>query len=637
MADDLDSLEDLFGDEPVKKARAVGKHRPKPKLQPQRKAAAKCSVASTQAVQTVHSALSDSREPLETGKPLKLSSDVLPNDKADLHAFVGKSVKENADVLVGSEAVADNLPHSNTECSNPPSEAVALDALNTENRGGSLGTQVSSSTNTHKADVPKNPGPSAEVDALAAGEPMVSSVDVHNDKDDRPGTEEMDVMDSINMTEFRTLPTESTCDLHLSEESMNLLEVPQLDSCTHMEGLPEIPAKLASRRAKTGNSITSAASDPHPQQQKTSTSSKENEAGRSLRPRKGKPNICELVDEDGDETIATGEFSEECPFSSAIDEENINSEQPQMENESQKKNLKRKSKKTENDKEKPPRKSKKAREASEQETHAKQKKFSHSTRRRRVDKNLLNIPEEEFDPRELSLRDLILLAEHRERQMKTDNAAAGAPETQKSAGNSTGLYNDEANNYGPDGDDDEGIPIAEDTTEYFNYQSRMEKTPRVRWSKQDTELFYEAVKQFGTDFSMIAQLFPGRSREQIRNKYKKEERQQPLMLREALTTRTKDLSYFEKVIEGLKQMRAKEEEDLDDSSYQGEDDDDNTKHEHVEEEESVDVVNDSSEAQNPPVKGEEKEKEKEEEVEVEAEEDEEEEDDLFWSQYKSDI
>lgn len=32
-----------------------------------------------------------------------------------------------------------------------------------------------------------------------------------------------------------------------------------------------------------------------------------------------------------------------------------------------------------------------------------------------------------------------------------------------------------------------------------------------------------------------------------------------------------DLSYFEKVIEGLKQMRAKEEEDLEDSSYQGED------------------------------------------------------------------
>lgn len=64
--------------------------------------------------------------------------------------------------------------------------------------------------------------------------------------------------------------------------------------------------------------------------------------------------------------------------------------------------------------------------------------------------------------------------------------------------------------------------------------------------------------------------------------------------------------------------------------------DDNAKHEHVEEEESGDVVNGSTEAQNPPAKGEE-EKEKEEEVEAEVEEAEEEEDDLFWSQYKSDI
>lgn len=34
-----------------------------------------------------------------------------------------------------------------------------------------------------------------------------------------------------------------------------------------------------------------------------------------------------------------------------------------------------------------------------------------------VDKNLLDIPEDEFNPREVSLRDLILLAEHREKQM----------------------------------------------------------------------------------------------------------------------------------------------------------------------------------------------------------------------------
>lgn len=90
------------------------------------------------------------------------------------------------------------------------------------------------------------------------------------------------------------------------------------------------------------------------------------------------------MDEEGDETLASGQLSEEHPFSSAIDEQNINSEQPQVENGSQKKNSKRKLKKTENDKEKPPRKSKKAKEAPEQETCTKPKKFSHSTRRRRI-------------------------------------------------------------------------------------------------------------------------------------------------------------------------------------------------------------------------------------------------------------
>lgn len=34
-----------------------------------------------------------------------------------------------------------------------------------------------------------------------------------------------------------------------------------------------------------------------------------------------------------------------------------------------------------------------------------------------MDKNLLDIPEEEFNPRELSFRNLILLAEYKEKQM----------------------------------------------------------------------------------------------------------------------------------------------------------------------------------------------------------------------------
>ncbi|XP_057804134.1 transcription factor TFIIIB component B'' isoform X2 [Salvia miltiorrhiza] len=681
MADDFDPFDDIFGDEPVKNARVVGKFRPKPKFQPQRKVSAKSSVATSLSVQTVHSAPLDSSEPIHTVKPLEQCSNVLPTDNA-----------KRAGQTIDSAPRELSQPIMNAELLEHGSDAVPNDK--------------SDSTNTCKvADVTKDSDVAAEVDALAAGERIVSSADVHDDIDGRGVIEGMD---SINMTELttkseqgtgkfqpgpnlqmqknmyepsnstsysldfqagslqpdsaennfiptsqnddavdlsspgftHTLPTESTSELPLDEESMNLKEVPQSDSFTHMEGLPEIPAKLASRRAKTRNSKTNAASDPNLHQQKPSTSSQENGTSRSLRPRKRDTSFCELVDEDGDETLASGENCEERPFSSAIDEENLNNEQPQVESESQKKNSKRKSKKTENDKDKPPRKNKKAKEASEQETRAKKKKFSHSTQRRRIlDKNLLNIPEEEFDPREVSFRDLILLAEHREKQMKTGQATA--PATHQSTGNSDynnepagQYYNDPAGQYN---NDEEDGPIAEDTTEYFNYQSRMEKTPRVRWSKQDTELFYEAVQQFGTDFSMIAQLFPGRSREQIRNKYKKEERQYPLRLREALTNRGKDLSYFGKVIENLNKIR--EQEELEDctSTEGGPDeeasdaDDDGGKHEHVEEEENGDAANNFTEVQTAAKPETEKE-----EVVVEEEENEEDEM-LLWSQYKSDM
>ncbi|KAG8373147.1 hypothetical protein BUALT_Bualt12G0140700 [Buddleja alternifolia] len=67
-------------------------------------------------------------------------------------------------------------------------------------------------------------------------------------------------------------------------------------------------------------------------------------------------------------------------------------------------------------------KQKKAKEASDQHADAKLKKFSHSSRRRRVDKVLLETPEDEIDYQKVPLRDLILLAEHKERQTKKQEA-----------------------------------------------------------------------------------------------------------------------------------------------------------------------------------------------------------------------
>lgn len=50
---------------------------------------------------------------------------------------------------------------------------------------------------------------------------------------------------------------------------------------------------------------------------------------------------------------------------------------------------------------------------------------------------------------------------------------------------------------GPDGDQaNEGIKLA---SSFFNYQSFMDKTPRGKWTKQDTELFYEVFVKSNLD------------------------------------------------------------------------------------------------------------------------------------------
>jgi hypothetical protein len=52
------------------------------------------------------------------------------------------------------------------------------------------------------------------------------------------------------------------------------------------------------------------------------------------------------------------------------------------------------------------------------------------------------------------------------------------------------------------------------------------KTTR-RWDAMETEEFYEAISQFGTDFEMIANILPGRTRNMVRSKFNKEEKVNP--------------------------------------------------------------------------------------------------------------
>ncbi|XP_011093303.1 transcription factor TFIIIB component B''-like isoform X1 [Sesamum indicum] len=677
MGIDLDPLDDIFADEAVKNARAVGKFQPKSKFRPPRKDAAATSLSSSQAAQTIDPAQSESSDPrrrAESSEKVISGLDVVSNYDGGWHASIEKSVTENADIFIGLEALGDFLPHTTTDMGGGPAPVIS---------------SVGDSTHRCKvADVPKCHELSAAVDPVTAGKPIVSSSDGCGRMHDKElGREEMDIMDSINASEFttnsghrtgkfqpkpklqmhevkpaeslscslgsqsvppeisyaekdfsptfqqddvldlsslgftHTLPTEASSELPLNEESMNLTEMTQLDSGIPLECPPEIPAKLASRRAKIGRNKTQTALDPSQQQQKTSTSCQENEMGRSLRPRKSKTNFCELGDEVEDVVRASEEFSEECPVNSAAEEETVNNEEFQVESDSQMKKVKQKF-------EKPVRKRKET-EASDKD--AKPKKFSHSTRRRRVDKVLLATPEDEIEYQKVPLRDLILLAEHKEREMKKEEAGAGVTANKQSNGNSSSRYNQEetfTSEQNGEYNDGQGSPRIEESPIYFNYHTHMDRTPSIRWSKQDTELFYEAVRQFGTDLSMIQQLFPDRTRRQVKLKYKKEERQHPLRLREALTNRTKDHSHFEKVIERLKQIAAEENQNADNDEsidLTGNEVDEGTlnagdeeaKDEHIDEEVNENVENDFTEVQSPS---------KSEDIE----------DDLFiWSQYKS--
>ncbi|XP_075674341.1 uncharacterized protein LOC142643554 isoform X1 [Castanea sativa] len=372
--------------------------------------------------------------------------------------------------------------------------------------------------------------------------------------------------DSMRFGEF--IPSDPASVIMMNAELRNLAETshsdgPILGDILHSEDVPEIPVEV---NAKIGKGEASTASNLPQKQKQSATAGEENDGGKSSRKLR-KRVAFQLIDEQDDG--ANDDFSAEPPSNSSIDEDEDedNNDEYKVESKSQKKRAPRKSKKPEAENGKPVRKRKKANEAADQSTEKPPKKFSHSTRRNRrcVDKALLETPEDEIDPQRLPIKDLILLAEHKERLASKEAAALKTPLTNLSSSNSfheEDPYNGEeafASEQGRGSDDDEPgyeVPISD---RLINYQSYMDKTPRTRWSKQDTELFYEAVRQFGTDFSMIQQLFPGRTRHQVKLKFKKEERQYPFRLSEALASRSKDHSHFQLVIERLQQASQAEQ------------------------------------------------------------------------------
>jgi len=72
-----------------------------------------------------------------------------------------------------------------------------------------------------------------------------------------------------------------------------------------------------------------------------------------------------------------------------------------------------------------------------------------------------------------------------------------------------------------------------DQSRYTNSNS-WSKRRIVRWSKEDTALFYDALRQFGQNFDLIARVIPGRTYRMCKNKFKAEDKKNPALIDEAL-------------------------------------------------------------------------------------------------------
>ena len=66
-----------------------------------------------------------------------------------------------------------------------------------------------------------------------------------------------------------------------------------------------------------------------------------------------------------------------------------------------------------------------------------------------------------------------------------------------------------------------------------------------RWNAESTEMFYQGLRSFGTDFQMIAHMFPGMTRRSIKTKFTREERENPNIVRDCLRGKSELASHWD--------------------------------------------------------------------------------------------
>ncbi|PCH34004.1 hypothetical protein WOLCODRAFT_94620 [Wolfiporia cocos MD-104 SS10] len=76
-----------------------------------------------------------------------------------------------------------------------------------------------------------------------------------------------------------------------------------------------------------------------------------------------------------------------------------------------------------------------------------------------------------------------------------------------------------------------------DTSKFVNSLTYSKKTRGSRWSAEETELFFDALQQFGENYELISYILPGRDRKQCKNKFKAEDKKNPARITYCLSNK----------------------------------------------------------------------------------------------------
>ncbi|KAI0361456.1 hypothetical protein OH77DRAFT_1516421 [Trametes cingulata] len=76
-----------------------------------------------------------------------------------------------------------------------------------------------------------------------------------------------------------------------------------------------------------------------------------------------------------------------------------------------------------------------------------------------------------------------------------------------------------------------------DFTKFVNSATYSKKLRGSRWSAEETELFYDALSQFGENYELISYVLPGRDRKACKNKFKAEDKKNPARITHCLNNR----------------------------------------------------------------------------------------------------